>query len=261
MELAFPYIYYYNKEKGGIIVRILICDDELRYADAIRASITRWQKKNCEALLQLDVFLSSEDLLDSLHGKIFYDLAFLDIQFPSELNGLQTAQMLRKGNAQMVIVFVSNYDEYAIDGYRVNALRYLSKPISDAQIFECVDIAWKQWQLSAESHIIVESRQQVIKLSCRTIKYIETQGHYLLLYTTETSSEPISIRKKLSEFVSELPTEMFVQCHRGYAVNLIYVKRISRIEITLLDGGILPLSMRYRDSVLTCFRQFFQGEL
>ena len=69
-------------------MRTLICDDEIHYANAIKESIERWKKKTGIVSITYDVFRSSEDMLDSLRNQTIYDLVFLDIQFPTELNGL-----------------------------------------------------------------------------------------------------------------------------------------------------------------------------
>lgn len=241
-------------------MRILICDDEIHYANAIKESIERWKKKTGNVSITYDVFRSSEDMLDSLRNQTIYDLVFLDIQFPTELNGLQVATQLRMLNDQVVIVFVSNYDEYAIDGYKVNALRFLTKPISDSQVFECLDIAYRQWQItSSNSVIILETKQQMHKISIKSIVYIESRAHYLDIHTLNIENGTITIRMKIGEILKDLPSDMFVQCHQSYIINLLYVQRLTRTCVTLTNNQETPMSLKYRDSVYKKFKHLYQG--
>lgn len=240
-------------------MRILICDDDRQYSAAIEAAIARWAERQTMAAIHVDTYASSEDMLDSLRNKVVYDIAFLDIQFPGEMNGLQAARELRSLNAQMTIVFISNYEEYAVDGYKVNALRFFYKPISDNQVFECMDIAYRQWRLLMNTYLLVESRQQLYRIPYRSILYIDSQAHYITIHTVHKEEEEITVRKRLAEIMADLPSEMFAQCHRSFAVNLLFIQKISGRQIVLTDGTEIPMSPRNRDDVLTRFKYFFQG--
>lgn len=242
-------------------MRILICDDEKQYINAIYTAINRWSTKRYLSAIHIDTFSSSEDMLESLRNKMIYDVAFLDIQFPGEMNGLQLARELRTLNEQMIIVFISNYEEYAVDGYEVNALRFFYKPVSDDQIFECLDISYRQWQLLCDTYFIVESKQQLCKLPYRSILYIESQAHYIRIHSLNEGNAEMIVRKTLSEIMEHLPLEMFVRSHRSYIVNLLFVQKISRNQILLTDGSEIPMSPRNRDEVLMRFKYFFQGGL
>ena len=163
-------------------------------------------------------------------------------------------------NDQVVIVFVSNYDEYAIDGYKVNALRFLTKPISDNQVFECLDIAYRQWQItSSNSVILLETKQQMHRISNKSIVYIESRAHYLDIHTLNIENGTITIRMKIGEILKDLPSDMFVQCHQSYIINLLYVQRLTRTRVTLINNQEAPMSLKYRDAVYKKFKQLYQG--
>ena len=190
--------------KGGVPVRILICDDEQRFCADVQSVIEEWKaEKNIESVF-VDVYNSSEDLLEDIRNNLPYDLAFLDIQFPGEMNGLELAKLIRTGNEQISIVFISNYEEYAVDGYTVNALRFFYKPVKGNQIKECLDIAWHQYRLTMSSFVMVESKQQLIRLSYKSIRFVESRAHYLEIHLTDTEESNVVIRRKLPEFLPEL---------------------------------------------------------
>ena len=240
-------------------MRILICDDEQQYTDAILACVRRWCAARSFAAAVIDTFASSEDMLDALKSRKIYDLAFLDIEFPGEISGLQLAGELRHLNAQMNIVFISNYEQYAVDGYKVNALRYLFKPVNDAQIFECLDIARRQCELAKDSFLLVEDNQQLCRMSYQSILFIESVAHYVRIHFVDGEHETITARKRLAELLKVLPAEMFVQCHQSFIVNLLYVQSIGRRDVVLSDGKSIPLSPRKGVELLTRFKSFYQG--
>lgn len=241
-------------------MHILICDDEKQYSEAIYASIQRWENNNPFSTVSVNVFTSSEDMLESLKNNS-YDLAFLDIKFPGELNGLLVAQELRNSNEQMIIVFISNYEEYAIDGYKVNAFRFFYKPISDSQIFECLDIAARQLRLTMGSFLMLETKQQLFRIPYKSILYIESQAHYLTIHLINYDKSTIVIRRKLSDLNESLPQEMFVQCHQSFIVNLLFIQRISHYQVYLTNGAQFPISVKYRNSLYSRFKSFFQGDI
>lgn len=242
-------------------MRILICDDEKQYSDAIRDSIYRWASQRAVTAFSIDIHASSEDMLESLRNRAVYDIAFLDIQFPGEMNGLQIAQQLRLINEQMNIVFISNYEEYAAEGYRVNALRFFYKPVCDDQIFECMDIAYHQRRMQIDSCLVIDNKQQFYRIRYRSILYIESQTHYIHIHSADGKKEVLTFRRKIADVMQKLPDEMFVQCHRSFIVNLLYTKRISRGMIYLTDGTEIPVSPRSSEDVLNRFKNLFQGEL
>ncbi len=239
-------------------MRVLVCDDESLYLDAISASIQRWRMQRKVNGIIVSTYRSSEDLLEVLERALPFDLAFLDIQFPGELSGLALAESLRKTNEQVLIVFTTHYEKYAMEGYKVNALRYLQKPVSDTQIFECLDIAYRQWKLCCDRYLTLIDSQQVCRIAYKSILYIESQAHYVDIHLAHRDETP-RFRMKLLEVLNKLPEEMFAQCHRSFAINLLYVQRISRKSIVLSDGATVPVSARFWENVLLRFKTLFQG--
>ena len=124
-------------------MQVVICDDELVYADSIRRSVERWAQETRRLdKIFVKVFSSSEDLLETWSNGMVIDLLFLDIQIPGELSGMEAAKEIHGKDEYIPIVFITNYSEYAFEGYSVNALRYLRKPVSQQDIDTCMNIAW-----------------------------------------------------------------------------------------------------------------------
>lgn len=202
-------------------------------------------------------YASTEDLLYAWENGLEMDILFLDIQIPGEMSGLDLAKKIRKKDSQVCIVFTTNYSEYACEGYSVSALRYLRKPVRDEQIFECLDISYRQWRYARGSSVLIDTQKQKIILPCKQILFIEIQGHYLSVHPIEDA--PIQIRGNITSLAEKLPPQMFVQCHRSYIINLLYVRNITKSEIMLAGSVPIPVGIRYAEKVFEAVRLFYQG--
>lgn len=239
-------------------MRIAICDDEKCYIEAVEASIERWKKTRGVFTISVVSYTSSEDFAYLVEKSNHFDIVFLDIQFPKELNGIVLAENLRKGNEFISIVFITNYDEYAIEGYKVNALRFLQKPLQDSQIFECLDIAYGQCQLMNNDSLIIEGKRSMFRIPYIKIIYCESKAHYIILHLIDGQEE--QIRSKLTDIYKQLPKDGFIQTHRSYIVNLFHVYSFTKDTVTMLDGSILPLQKKQWSELYFKFRKLFQGK-
>ncbi|MEG1358745.1 MAG: LytTR family DNA-binding domain-containing protein [Clostridia bacterium] len=239
-------------------MNIVICDDDLLYRDAIADPINQWiRNHDLENQSIVRCFSSTEDLLEAWQSKMQIDLLFLDIEIPGEMSGLDLARTIRQEDHQLNIVFVTNYAEYACDGYSVNALRYLKKPIPDHKLFECLDIVFHQCEFLQETSILVESQRHSIVLPLKQIIYLQSSAHYVAIYCVY--GKTLQIRRNISQLLTELPTELFIQCHRGYIVNLLYVRSITKADIAMAGGFRVPIGAKFVNIVLKRVNQYYQG--
>ena len=149
------------------------------------------------------------------------DILYLDINMPDGLSGYELAKKIRTVDQQIAIVFVTNNHDYAINGYQLNILRYIPKPFTDQQIYETLDIVFKQLQLLEGHKIVVTTKGQQLVIPYREILYIESQGHNLKIFTISRLNY-IQVRSKVSEMIKQLDTKLFIQTHRGFIVNVMY---------------------------------------
>lgn len=244
-------------------MRIAICDDGKRNVEIAAAYIKRWQVENNASSIFIAEYFSSADLLYSIGHSLPFDMVFLDIQFPGELNVLHLAHELRKHNEQMFIVFMANYNEtaieYAIEGYKVNAFRFLQKPLLDIHISECLTNAYKQWMLLNSSSVILETKNSAYRLPAKLILYVESKAHYLYVHSTIHDHE-IVLRKQLSDFMEILPANIFIRCHHSYIVNIFHIFCTSPKSITLLNGERIPISDKYWMFAYNSFKAFFRRD-
>lgn len=198
--------------------------------------------------LQLEgKFSSALEVLDFFHRGGEVDLAYMDIQMP-ELTGLDLSRQLP---ARTMIVFTTAFDQYALEGYKVNAVGYLLKPFNYAEFLSTAEKA-KQLQLAATSkepkkaYIFVKSEYRQVKITLSDILYIEGLKDYVKIYLSSQASPVLSLLslKKLTE---ELPAEQFMRVHRSFIVNLEKVNTIERHQI-VFDNQRITIAEGYRET-------------
>ena len=181
------------------------------------------------------------------------DLLFLDIQMP-ELNGLEFSKMVPEKTR---IVFTTAFEQYAIDGYRANALDYLLKPISYADFIEAVGkaVEWFNLKLKAEGektntqtetpdYIYVKSDYKLIQISLDKILYIEGLKDYVKIYT-EDNPRPILSLISMKALEEKLPEERFLRVHRSFIVQKQKIKVIDKGRI-VFGKEYIPISETYK---------------
>ena len=234
---------------------IAICDDEKIYRDSLQNMITDWmQAHNCMDEVNISLYQSGEDLIDDWNRGQRFHLLFLDIEIPGEMNGIKVAKQIYATDPYLAIVFVTNYSAFACAGYEVNALRYLMKPVIRERVNECLDMVWNRVRVMSERDILVYEGNTIVSLPIEDFMYAESKGHYLRVVTSQ-KREYMS-RCKLSDFLTEVHSALIVKCHRSFAVNIMYVNKITRTEITMADREIIPLGKNYENQFYSSFMQF-----
>lgn len=186
------------------------------------------------------------------------DLLFLDIQMP-ELNGLEFSRMVSPNTR---IIFTTAFEQYAIDGYRVNALDYLLKPISYSDFIEAVNkaIQWFEMRKKAElpdtgqvsiptdsNHIYVKSDYKIVQIELDRILYIEGLKDYIKIYT-EDNPRPILSLTSMKTMEEKLPSSRFIRVHRSYIVQKQKIKIIDKGRI-VFGKEYIPVSDSYKQEL------------
>ena len=155
------------------------------------------------------------------------------------------------------IVFVTNYAEYVYQGYTVNALRYLKKPVLESDISPCLDIAYKHYTLCHQESSIIAIPGEQIVLQYAEILYLEACSPNLIIKRIGSSSD-ISFRYRISKVYPLLPSELFAFCHRSYIVNLSKIRILKRTQLVLCSNEVLPISEKYVDELFHKFNAYHQ---
>ncbi|MDD3212121.1 MAG: LytTR family DNA-binding domain-containing protein [Eubacteriales bacterium] len=240
-------------------MHIVICEDEPYYQDVICTAIDKWIKASGNLDVACTCFSSSEEFLTRWENGLSADLLFLDIQIPCELNGMSLAKRIRQRDQTVAIVFVTNFADYVYEGYSVNALRYLKKPVHDEDIFSCMDIAYRRLSLLQQEKLSVICRDQRLALPFSEILYVEMQSHYVRLTIAHSEEKP-EVRARLRDFATQLPQQLFVQCHRSYIVNLEHIRRFTRESLTMSNQDSVPISQTFAAELRKQYDWYYIGK-
>lgn len=239
-------------------MNVIICDDEQVYRTSIEEKVDVWAKEHQhESAVIVHSFASSEDLLEEWKRGLHFDMLFMDIQIPYETDGLKIAKTIFEQNENIPIAFITNYAEYACEGYLVNALRYILKPIRQQAIDDCMNIAWNRWVLTQSDSVRIEVGKQVVLLPLQQILLVESYAHRSLF--TTTNGQQIDASGSIGQLASSLPKGLLGQCHKSYLVNVMYVRKLQTNELTLSNGTVVPIGRKYASTFYQLFNQYHQG--
>lgn len=235
-------------------IEVVLVDDEQLQLDYME-NLMGQAAKRLDIEVELHQYLSGEAFLFALADHPTWDLAFLDVEMEA-LNGMEVARIVREKAPQLSLVFATAYAEYAVEGYEVQALDYLLKPI-DLDKVERVLTRFLKEQPEESVYIIVEIDGESARLNLEDVLYAEANKREVIVYLT---GETAHINMSLSEFI-ELVDERFVSTHRSYLVNLDHVSRLLKKDVELSNGEEIPLSRRRAKDVQTAFIAHYRGSV
>ena len=245
------------------MIRCIAIDDEPLALRQIKNYIERVEKLELVALCSNAI--EAQELLKTEQ----VDLLFVDINMP-DINGIDFVRGLTN---PPLVIFTTAYSEYALEGFRLDAVDYLLKPFSFDDFSRAAEKACSLRELhrmrderaasessiesideAAESndYISIKSDYKVNLVKYNDIIYIESVGEYIRLHLKDGSKLTTLFRLKNME--TELPQRNFMRVHRSYIVNIDYVSSFARGKIYLSNGDYVPISINYRDT----FREHFE---
>ena len=235
-----------------IILRIAICEDDATMQEKLREAIEDWAESR---KMKVDVicYPSAEAFVFAWPG-ISFDLAFLDIQMKN-MSGIELAKFIRKTDSNMLLVFVTSFKQYALDGYDVNAMHYLIKPLSLAKLLPILDRARVIWTSHRDAAMIVSNEAGQSTLPYGDIFYISTSSHIASVHTGNSVYE---LRKPMNELIEMLP-DYFLMCHRSYIVNIFKVYCIYKDSLLLSNEVSLPVSRKKSKALHDAFVRLHTG--
>lgn len=218
-----------------------IVDDEPLALDLMESYVAR-----TPFLKLAGKYSSAVQAMKELPGKQI-DLLFLDIQMP-ELSGLEYSKMV---SSDTRIVFTTAFEQYAIDGYKVNALDYLLKPISYADFLQAAHKALHWFELLHQpreeiTSIFVKSDYKLVQIQLDNILYIEGLKDYIKIYE-EGASKPILSLMSMKAVEELLPASRFMRVHRSYIVQKEKIRIVDRGRI-LFGKVYIPVSDSYKQA-------------
>lgn len=221
-------------------MKIAICEDEKVQADFLKSIILTWQKER-KIDLELDYYKNAESFLFA--EILDYDLLILDIQM-DKMDGISLAKKIRESNKTVKILFITGISDFISEGYEVDAMHYLLKPIDKEKLFTLLD---KAKITIPDEFVLIKNN----KINIKDIFYIESIGRKVKLKLID---EELLLTDKYSDILEQ--SKLFA-CHRSFAVNICHIKSITKTDLTLDNGEIIPVSRRLHKDTCEAFTKYF----
>lgn len=227
------------------MITIAICDDDKSQINALKNMLTEWNSR-----IVVNEYNSAEHFLFNYPDKPC-DLLLLDIEM-GDMNGMELSGKLRDKGDMLPIIFITGFSEYIGEGYDVEALHYLIKPVNKAKLFQTLDRYADRHK--ADNRVILPVDDESVCVNSNDIVYLEAFGKKT--HITLNSGKEIICNWGLSAVAEKLGKD-FVFCHRSYIVNIGYISSISKAEVTIDGGKKIPLSRRHYKEVNDRFIEFY----
>ena len=216
-------------------MKILICDDEKNYLTYLKTHIKEYMRIHG---IKAEFYVT-ENPNEILNSKLWFDLAFLDIQMP-KIDGISLAKELKERNGKIILFFVTNYEEYQDEAMDLRIFRFFEKPFNVQRLYSSLD---KAMEYIDESYVDIylfnngEHKQILVD----NILYVRRDNRKIILTTTDRKE--YTTKETIDEWLEKLPNTFFYLVHKGFLVNLHYVTKYSYTEL-YLDDIRIPIATR-----------------
>ena len=222
-------------------MKIAVCDDDKRDIARIKKLVKAYDADN-NIVLSISEYESGSELLKAISNGENVDIIFLDINM-DDMDGLSVAKRIREIDDDVPIIFVTAFMNYALDGYKVKASRFLIKDDLDKTFDECMDDICKDIRKKSKT-IAFNCVEGEMRLKASDIILIETSGHKNLI---KLKNETYQIYEKLDGLEEMLKGYGFLRSHISFLVNMAHIRGINSYVLTLDDGRQLPVpKARYK---------------
>ena len=213
--------------------RVAIVDDSTTDAEFVQGILSGWADLR-QANIQAEVFPSAESFLFRYAEDKDWDILLLDIEMGA-LDGVTMAKRVRQDNEAVQIVFITGYSDYITEGYEVAALHYLMKPVNREKLLTVLDRAMEK-RKQEKRCLNLEAYGEMVRIPFYEIRYLDVHQNYVTVH----ARADYTVKRTLGDFEKELD-DRFCRVGRGMILNLKYIQRVTKIEVRLSDGTVLPL--------------------
>lgn len=214
---------------------VAICDDEPYFREQMKEMLLQYMQDS-GVYYKIDLFQSGTELIDLGIELNQYKIIFLDINM-DEMDGILTAKKIREQNTEIFLVFVTAFVNYSLEGYKVDAIRYLLKSNVNMQeaIAECMDAIYKKinYEIVWKEFAFNEGKKRI---SLDRLLYIESRLHKLEFHVMEDHMITYTIYDTLNNMEDYIGSKKFIRLHQSFLVNMKYIRSVSQYEAVLYSG-------------------------
>ena len=213
------------------MLRIAVVEDDKTYAAQLKEYLVRYGTEKNQKI-SVALFPDGEDIVTDYSAE--FDIILMDVEM-TFMDGMTTAERIREKDNEVVIIFITNMPQYAIQGYKVDALDYVLKPISYFAFSQRIDRALTRVKKKEATYITVAQKGGKKKLNVDKICYVEVRDHDLIYHSTKGD---IVTKSSMKEAEDTLGGTKFFRCNRCYLVTLEYVEDFRGNDVTVASDVI-----------------------
>lgn len=246
----------YNAFQGGDMVEIAIIEDCKEDFENIQNHIIKYSKDE-NTLFNITRFICAEDFL-SAYRKTF-DIIIFDIELTG-IDGVEAAKRFRETDSSTPIIFTTNIAALAIQGYAVNAIDYLLKPVGYDSLYMTMKKAFRSLSISQNDSLMVSIAEGIIKIPISSIIYAEVFKHTLIYHFSKTSPvgsrTEVKCRGTIKDLEEKLGPHGFLRPSNSFLINPKYVDFVGGNEVTI-EENIIPISRPRKKEFMKQLTTFF----
>lgn len=211
------------------MIRVAIVEDDPVYCELLESYVARYGKEE-NLLIQVTPFSDGLEIAERYSAA--FDIIFMDIQM-KHLDGMDTARRIRQSDSSVVIIFITSLAQFALQGYQVEALSYVLKPVSYFAFAQEMKKAIRKIKGKSALFLHLFQDGKMVRLDVSDIFYIESQDHNVLYHAVDGSYQN---RETLRSVEEKLTGRNFSRCNHSYLVNLAYVEKVEQNQVVV--GGV-----------------------
>lgn len=235
-----------------MLLRLAIVEDDAQLHSYYGKMIEAWAKAQ-NVRLSITFVWSAEEYLFKYDRPNEFDILFLDVCM-KDMNGMELAHKIRTFDRRVQIVFLTGKTEFVFEGYEIGAVRYLVKPVEEAELAKALDACMEKLADSRDDYLAIKYQGENLRILRSEIISVKVDGHYLQMQTTDKVYE---WKASLKEMLNKLDPERFAAANRSVVVNLEFVKKITREECILENGEKIAVSRGAYGPLNEAFMKYF----
>lgn len=232
-------------------IKVAVVEDDSIAAEKSLGYFNRYSAEK-GTLFDVQIFVSGDVFLEKYDGS--FDLVFMDIDMPGK-NGMETVKALRQRDSNVMIIFVTNLAQYAVNGYEYDAFDFIVKPVAYFNFSVKLTRALNRLENTRGRGIWVNISGGQRRILSSDVKYVEVMKHYIIYHTICGDIRTVGSMLKASEQFKGLP---FALCNRCYLVNLAHVNGVRQYQVDV-GGDVLLISHLKRNEFLSKLNSWLAG--
>lgn len=237
------------------MLHIAICDDDRILLEDLRREVESWAKEEHEAC-SVELFATAEAFWFAWEEKKNIEILLLDIEMPG-MSGMELAKMLHRSGKHIGIIFVTGNPDYALEGYDLEAVSYLVKPVDR----ERLSMALRRGGQRARNRaalLVPVSAGEVERVYVSDMVFLEGNGHDTILRKRDGTCIVAKITLQQLEQGLQAKSESFFKPHRSYYINLSYVERITKKDVQMEGGTLVPIARGKWEALNRAYMEHFR---